>query len=194
VDVIAGLTKEEQAELLRRGSKEFLGSEYAQDIPGEKKTWRDKVPGAILMQNFSINMDAITMCGWANCPPFYSRYTSDYLGDPALGAKVYSAVTGIEMTHEEMMEAMNPIFNIERCIHVREGRRREHDTFNDTIFKQQAWAWTSRDEFRKVMDEYYQMRGWDQATGIPKRATLEKQGLKKIADELEVIYGISVPK
>lgn len=193
VNVLAGLSTEEQAALLKLGSEKFYGSEDAQDISGEPKTWKDKVSGAIQMQNFSLNMDCITYCGWASMPPFFSLYTPDHLGDPALGAKVYSAVTGIEMTHEEMMEAMNPLFNIQRCIHVREGRRREHDTFNDAAFERSAWEWTSKEEFEEVMDEYYEARGWDPETGIPRRSTLEEQGLEKIADELESKYGVTVP-
>jgi aldehyde:ferredoxin oxidoreductase len=190
---LSGLSSEERNELLKRGTKEFYGSETAQNISGEPPTWEGKVGGAILMQNFSVNMDCISMCGWANLPPFFSRYTEDRLGDPALGAKVYSAVTGEEMTHEEMLDAMNPIFNIERAIHVREGRRREHDWFSDVTFESAAWEWTSKEEFAKVLDEYYEARGWDLETGIPTRTALEAQGLKKIADELETKYGVSVP-
>jgi aldehyde:ferredoxin oxidoreductase len=44
------------------------------------------------------------------------------------------------------------------------------------------------------MEEYYKLRGWDPATGIPRRSTLEKQGLKKIADELENKYGVELPE
>jgi aldehyde:ferredoxin oxidoreductase len=91
-----------------------------------------------------------------------------------------------------MMEAMNPIFNIERCIHVREGRRREHDWFNDATFELKTWEWTSKEEFREVMDDYYRARGWDLETGVPKRSTLEEQGLKRIADELETNHGVSL--
>ena len=75
---------------------------------------------AIVCENMSINMDCVPMCGWANCPPLYSRYTSDKLGDIAQGAKIFSAITGVDMTHDEMMKAMDPVyFNIERCIHIK---------------------------------------------------------------------------
>ena len=43
------------------------------------------------------------------------------------------------------------------------------------------------------MDDYYRLRGWDIVSGIPTRSTLEKQGLKKIADELETKYGVPIP-
>ncbi len=139
---------------------------------GQDKTWKNKARTAILFQNYTVNMDCITMCGWANCPPFFTQYKSvspDYMGDPALGAKVYSAITGISMTNEQMLDAMNPIFNLERAIHVREGRRREHDMFNDGVFKLDAWKWTSKEEFVKALDEYCNdpARGWDPKTGIP---------------------------
>lgn len=193
VDRVAGLNKEQQKEVLKRGNLKFFGAEDATDLPGEPKTWKNKVPTAIICQNLSVMMDCITYCGWANAYSLYSRYTPDYLGDPTIGAKLYSAVTGLKKTHAEMIEAMNPIVSLERCIHVREGRRREHDTYNDTIFKLKSWEWTSKEEFHKVMDQYYAIRGWDSETGIPNRSTLEKQGLSKIADELEHKYGIPVP-
>jgi aldehyde:ferredoxin oxidoreductase len=191
---LAGLSRAQQNEVRKQGNLKFFGAENATDIPGEPKTWENKVPTAVKCQNLSVMMDCVTYCGWANAACLYSRYTPDYLGDPAIGAKIYSAVTGIEKTHEEMIEAMDPVINIERCIHVREGRRREHDTFNDAVFRQKSWTWTSKVEFHKVMDEYYIIRGWDTITGIPSKSTLEKQGLTKIADELESKYGISVPK
>ena len=190
---LAGLSKEDLKDLTRRGNLRFFGAEDATDLPGEPKTWNNKVRTAIICQNMSINMDSITMCGWANCPPLYSRYTEDHLGDHAQGAKVYSAVTGIDTTHEEMVAAMDPIFNIERCIHVREGRRRENDMYPELTYDLDKWKWTSREEFVAVMDEYYTARGWDLVTGIPRRATLEQQGLQKIADEMENRYQITVP-
>lgn len=190
---ISGLTGNQQKELLKRGNLKYFGAEDATDLPGEPSTWNNKVRTAIICQNISMNMDCITMCGWANCPPMYSRYTPDKFGDPAQGAKLYSAVTGIDMTHEEMIESMDIAVNIERCIHVKEGRRREHDMYPDSVYELDWWKWTSKEAFNKVMDEYYESRGWDIKTGIPRRSTLEKLGLKKIADEMEKEYQITVP-
>jgi aldehyde:ferredoxin oxidoreductase len=190
---ISGLTEEQQKEVLKRGNLKYFGTEDATDLPGEPKTWKNKVHTAIVCENMSINMDCVPMCGLANCPPLYSRYTSEKLGDIAQGAKVFSAITGVDMTHDEMMKAMDPIFNIERCIHLREGRRKEHDIYPEFVYNLDSWKWTSKQEFLKVMDEYYIARGWDPDTGIPKRTTLERLGLKIIADELEDNYMITVP-
>jgi hypothetical protein len=36
-----------------------------------------------------------------------------------------------------------------------------------------------------MKDEYYDLRGWDKATGIPTRETLEKYGLHAVVADLE---------
>jgi hypothetical protein len=42
-----------------------------------------------------------------------------------------------------------------------------------------------RVEFEKTKDEYYGLRGWDVATGLQTRGTLEKLGLAEVANDLE---------
>jgi aldehyde:ferredoxin oxidoreductase len=42
-----------------------------------------------------------------------------------------------------------------------------------------------RKEFEKMKDEYYQIRGWDVASGLPTRKSLEDLDLKEIADTLD---------
>lgn len=190
---LSGMAPEQQREMMRAGNKKYFGAENAIDLQGEPKTWQNKVHTAIVCQDLSVAMDCVPMCGWSGSPPLYSKYTDNKLGDVAQGAQVFSAVTGIEMTHEEILAAMDVVFNIERCIHVREGRRRQHDIYPDDMYKRDSWKWTSKAEFEKAMDEFYIARGWDTVTGIPRRSTLEKLGLKKIADELETEYGVAVP-
>ncbi|MBI4331667.1 MAG: hypothetical protein HY673_10345 [Chloroflexi bacterium] len=190
---LAGLTPEQQKELRKRGNLKYFGAENATDLPGEPKTWKHKVHTAIVCQNLSAAMDCVPMCGWAGAPPLYSRYTADKMGDAAQGAEVYSAVTGIETSHDQMIEAMDAILDIERCILVREGRRREHDTYPDSLYEQESWKWTSKEEFQKAMDDYYRAKGWDPKTGIPRKSTLEKRGLRRIASEMETKYGAAIP-
>ena len=54
----------------------------------------------------------------------------------------------------------------------------------------------SREAYNKLLDLYYQKRGWDQS-GIPNREKLESLDLKDIADELEKLGklpGVRTPK
>ena len=38
--------------------------------------------------------------------------------------------------------------------------------------------------FRRLMDEFYDLRGWDRETGWPTRGALEQLGMADAADEL----------
>jgi aldehyde:ferredoxin oxidoreductase len=42
-----------------------------------------------------------------------------------------------------------------------------------------------RDTLEKMKDEYYRLRGWDVASGIPTRETLVQVGLKEVAEDLD---------
>ena len=46
-------------------------------------------------------------------------------------------------------------------------------------------AVVDRQEFERMKDEYYAIRGWDPLTGLQTRRTLVRLGLKDVADDLE---------
>lgn len=89
------------------------------------------------------------------------------------------------------------VFNIERAVLVRNyGRDRAMDEMVIPYFSKVEW-WTNPElgerqaldveRFRRLMDEYYTLRGWDPRTGWPTRRRLEELDLRDIADELERI-------
>jgi aldehyde:ferredoxin oxidoreductase len=57
------------------------------------------------------------------------------------------------------------------------------DTQNIRLVQRTAVLETSK--FEKMKDEYYALRAWDIATGIPTRETLEQMGLGYVAHDLE---------
>ena len=158
---------------------------------GETQTLEGKATSAIFFQNMQIEADSMPYCGWMGFPRFFSIWTPDHLGDPSVGAKMLAAVCGIDRTMEENVAAMEAPATLERAIHVREGRRREHDVYTDYVFEKTVW--TTKDEFNKALDDHYTARGWDVDTGIPTRTQLVKLGLTDVADDLESKYGVSVP-
>ena len=42
----------------------------------------------------------------------------------------------------------------------------------------------SREKMEGLLDEYYELRGWNQTTGVPTREKLVELGLDDVADEL----------
>jgi len=43
-----------------------------------------------------------------------------------------------------------------------------------------------------VLDDYYELKGWDKRTSYPTRATLSKLGLDGMADDLEGLGKLGV--
>jgi aldehyde:ferredoxin oxidoreductase len=48
-----------------------------------------------------------------------------------------------------------------------------------------SWRKLNRDKFDEFKTRFYNLQGWDESSGYPKRKTLEFLGLGYVADELE---------
>ena len=108
---------------------------------------------------------------------------------PGLAAML-KAVTGIdEFGDPEYLTLVGErIWNLERAFNCREGFTRADDRLPER-FLQESHAEGPLEgqkfELEPMLDEYYDVRGWDKTTGRPTRKTLERLGLAGVADELE---------
>ena len=108
-----------------------------------------------------------------------------YLSEPALG---------INLSREEFYRIGTRIFTLERALQIRNwGRNRDTDEtiipylvypeVNPSPFTGERVA-VEPEKYRHLLDEYYDLRDWDRATGWPTRAALERLDMKDIADDL----------
>ena len=168
---------------LENFAEKWFGSKQA----FEASTYDYKPEIAIFAQHLNLEKENLILCDWI-FPVTYSRYTSDYLGDRELTgpSKLFSAVTGINKSRDEMWAIAERCWNLERAISCREGRRRQDDWLLPGYFDliDQQGHTIDREEFRRAMDRYYQLRGWDAETGVPTRIKLEELGLVDAADDL----------
>jgi aldehyde:ferredoxin oxidoreductase len=114
-------------------------------------------------------------------------------------SQIYSIVTGIDTTVEEMWRTGERIWTLRRAIMIkRESRSREDDTFPDAVFDtiwqdqdpySHEWLDTQigREQFEALKDRFYDLVGWDRATGWPTRERLAALDLGDVAAELESI-------
>jgi aldehyde:ferredoxin oxidoreductase len=140
--------------------------------------------------------NCLVMCD-AVVPLLFSSESPDNLGYYYAEEDAFNACTGANWTVQECHQHMEKVFNLMRCIHVRQGRTRAHDEsvirfFTDipsapstTMVPQQHYL--DRDKFIALLERYYKLRGWDVATGWPTRAKLESLGLKDVADQMQSI-------
>lgn len=93
-------------------------------------------------------------------------------------ADAVAAITGWPMTREELGSIAERVWNLTRLFNVREGFGRRDDTLTERIFTEASTRGPSngqvmdRASFEKMLDEYYQIVGWDKHTGIPKEEKL----------------------
>ena len=182
------LTPEEYHALKIAQDKKWYGSEKASDLT----TWEYKAPTAKQHIDWRIMTDSLVTC-MNNFPLTTCNYTPDKLGDISIERRLYSAVTGIDMTEEEWTRTAERIYMLERAILTRHGHTRTEDWFFESLFATNS-KWLDKEGLRRTMDEYYTLRGIDVATGISKKSTLEKLGLKDVVDDLENIYAIKLPE
>ncbi len=84
-------------------------------------------------------------------------------------------VTGWEMTGQELLEAGERIFNLKRMYMVNHGQSRKDDILPPKMRKRRGsgGASTNIADVDGMMDEYYEIRNWNEY-GIPKKKLLEK--------------------
>jgi aldehyde:ferredoxin oxidoreductase len=113
-------------------------------------------------------------------------------------SEAYSAVTGFETSVAEFREAMTRNYNLYKALNVRLGFSRKDDVFPDRWFEplettdrgtmvlcDYFGTPVSREDCEKLLEDYYDERGWDIETGIPTEKTLTEYGLKDVAQDLK---------
>ena len=89
------------------------------------------------------------------------------------------------------MEAGDRIFNLMKCYNVREGLTRKDDTWPRRFFEEPIpdgpfkGSVLDENQFNRLLEEYYALRGWEKRSSIPGKGKLMELGLQDAAEELE---------
>ncbi|MDW7739292.1 MAG: aldehyde ferredoxin oxidoreductase family protein [Bacillota bacterium] len=104
-------------------------------------------------------------------------------------ANLLKALTGIELSPDEVLKVGERITNVARVFNILAGLNRKDDTFPERILSEpipegnSKGQLISREDLNKMLDEYYEVRGWDK-DGTPTAARLKELGLHKEAEKL----------
>ncbi|MFW9909468.1 MAG: aldehyde ferredoxin oxidoreductase family protein [Candidatus Thorarchaeota archaeon] len=110
--------------------------------------------------------------------------------NPENMARLYTAATGISMTEDQIMLTGRRVCTLEKAFNVTRGATRAHDNLPWRLMNEGAssgplkGATNSQEELDGMLDRYYELHEWDKESSWPKRSTLEKLGLKDVADYL----------
>lgn len=106
---------------------------------------------------------------------------------PNMLARFYNAVTGFSIDEKDVLKIGERIINIERAFNAREGFGREHDTLPERMLKEPMPDGPAKGQvvnLDAMLDDYYEIRGWDKNTGIPTREKLLELGLDDAAKDV----------
>ena len=194
-------------EVLRNIADKFWGGRAAVDF----STYDGKAKAALMIQNREYAKECLVLCDMV-WPVHDDASTDDHVGDPALESKLLTAVTGRKISKEGLYQIGARVFELNRAIMIRDGHKgREEDVLSDSCFISMEEppadifdlynperflpgkddelishkkAAVDREKFEKLMDEYYELRGWDIETGLLKKENLERLGISEAAEVL----------
>ena len=161
-----------------RGADHNRSGVYAFDIRGSVDRFKaERGRGKIVKDNEDIFnlVDSFIICKNARAT-LYEEFSEL--------ATLYTIVTGLEITPEELRSAGERIQNIARLINLREGFTREDDTLPWKIMNSPLQgdnvdgAVVSQEELDLLLDDYYQARGWTDK-GVPTKDKLKELGLEE---------------
>lgn len=144
-------------------SPEVLGIPAVYD----RTATEDKAALVKVFQDLTAVIDALGLC----------LFTSFALGAPEYTA-LYNAATGSELSVEEVMEAGERIYNLERQFNKEAGMTPEEDTLPRRLLKEAIPEGPSKgmvSRLDQMLPEYYALRGWIDA--FPTKETLKRLGL-----------------
>jgi aldehyde:ferredoxin oxidoreductase len=141
----------------------------------DKRSPDGKPEFAVRSQHFTAVGDSLVIC----------RFTSErgyglYVEEPY--ARMVRAITGWDVTVEELERIGERVINLERAFNVREGVRRAADVLPWRVMHEpipdgpSAGMFCPPEELGAMLDRYYALRGWD-AEGVPTRERLAALGL-----------------
>jgi aldehyde:ferredoxin oxidoreductase len=119
--------------------------------------------GEVPRQNHSALRDSLGACSFA----------ASFYRDELHYRHFVKVITGFEFSEEDILHVGERVFNLERMLNCREGFSRLDDILPERFYKDaytlgpQKGVIVDREEFRKIMDDYYTNRQWAVDTGVP---------------------------
>ncbi len=151
--------------------KERFGEQY---LPEMADRLSPKYKGIMVKEceDFMVMVESVGLCKYGTqIPPEF------YYDDVALTLKIHN---GLDLTGAQLQEIGERIVNLNRLFNARFGVTRKDDCLPDRLTKEKAPLGPSAGEVVELdmmLTEYYDVRGWDQETGLPLKETLKRLGL-----------------
>ena len=145
-------------------------------------TWEGKAMMCKWFEDLYSIFNALGLC--------FTRSGARLALGPTYLSKLYSAYTGRDTTPQDMMKLGERMFTLLKAHTMRQGLARKDDNWPDRFYEEPLpegpakGAVLSRETIAQLLDEYYELRGWDKRSGAPTEEKLIELGLHDVAKEM----------
>jgi aldehyde:ferredoxin oxidoreductase len=146
-------------------------------------TWEGQAQGYKWFEDLHSLADSAGLC-------FVSTHMRLAFG-PDWVSRMYSAYTGLDISPRDLMKTCERLFTLFKAYPIREGMTRKDDDWPERFYKEPGDEGRAKGKvldraaMDKLLDGYYEVRGWDKKTGIPPKAKWLELGLDDVAQELD---------
>ncbi len=142
-------------------------------LPGERMSSVGKGQQAAKYQSLKDLFDSLTLCKFAPLTPTQI-------------CEMLQAVTGSQITPQELLKAADRSINMKRAVSILQGLTKEQDTLPEICMTplEQGSTAGSRPDLEIMLKDYYAYRGWDPHTGWPTQEKLSELGLEQVSKKL----------
>ena len=149
--------------------------------------WEYAPQAVKFMQDYKIYMDVAMRC-------FYATGADAMSINARFNQRMHEAITGTTFDETFEQDICDKVWLLERSIQARQGHTRNDDQLNDIAYKTYGEFGLTPEALNEALDRFYDMRGIDKATGIPKMSEYARCGLTDIAKRMASEYGIAIPE
>jgi len=161
---------------------------YGIDNPHKAQEYEGKAKMVTFGEALQRANNCLGICHWN------TSYLDPNLPNITELAELYSAATGWETTVEDLKRLTMRQVNLEKALNLRFTNFERKDDLptprdlNEPIKTGNLAGWKMDEaKYNNMLDDYYDLHGWDRETSFPNRRTLIDMGLEKVADDLEKI-------
>lgn len=192
-------------DLKKQMAKEMWGSEDACD-PDKNYTPVNKAKVEFAWWSIVTDVlhDSLTLCNWVWPMAMAPAKERKYRGDLDLEAQFFTAVTGVEVTIDDLYKAGERIMTLQRAATVRGMKNKDgkagcndmrgvHDVITEWVFTKDpdikpftpGTDKMEREDWKKSLTMLYERFGWDKELGCPTAQCLDDLNLTKQKEDLD---------
>lgn len=162
----------------REIARKQLGlSDEELDELNDLDSWKKKAKAVVFSENICAVADSLGLCKFPLVESFAVPITILVEG--------YNALVGSNLTSIDILRAGERIVNLERMFNVREGFSRKDDLLPERFLAERLPSGPSKGsvvELNHMLEEYYELRGWDPSSGIPRKEKLKELDLDRLKE------------